>query len=115
MSWNPVLNFPAHCVDIADQIVGPNAHKEYFIVKSAQRVGASELVNGVGDVISSNGGYVEATLELMDKHSLSQYAMDTFRVTRAKQALENTGRNVQNDILPVAFRRTDQAMYEVRA
>lgn len=103
MSWNPTLTYRGDCRDVVGQIVGPNFHKEYFTVKSVDYFDGIHVKrdDGSSRVI---GDATKVTLELLDRDTLSREAVDLFRVTRARDIAEKSGRqDYLNEGIPAAF------------
>lgn len=104
MSWNPTLTYRGDCRDTVGQIVGPNVHKEYFIIKSTDYFDGIHVQrdDGSSRVI---GDATKVTLELMgpDKPPTRE-AVDLFRVARARKIAEENGRqDFINDHIPPAL------------
>jgi hypothetical protein len=101
MSWTTTLNYPGHLTDIVGQIVGPNAHKEYYVIEHVE-LEEGALVDGEVQ------RWTVAHLELMTSEiraNLPAEAQQIFAVTRAASIAEKVGHNILEGQLPPAFRQ----------
>ena len=102
MSWSTTLNYPGHLTDIVGQIVGPNAHKEYYVITDVElrEVPLSPTVEP--------DKWTVAKLELLTpemRQTLSKETQNIFTLTRRASFLETAGVDVMQFQLPPAFRQ----------
>lgn len=108
MSWTTTLNYPGHLTDIVGQIVGPNAHKEYYVITDVEHQTHLGLRSEGEDVKSEDQLVTVAQLTLMTSEiraNLPAEAQQIFAVTRAASIQEKVGHNILEGQLPPAFRQ----------
>ena len=106
MSWTTTLNYPGHLTDIVGQIVGPNAHKEYYVITDVEH--RTRFTNIDKDLRADSEKYTVAQLTLMTSEiraNLPAEAQQIFAVTRAASIAEKVGHNILEGQLPPAFRQ----------
>ena len=97
MSWDVTLNYHGHLTDIVGQIVGPNVHKEYYVITDVELKG---VMSGAGTI---------AKLQLVGKDDMASKttseAQQIFAMTRAGSILQEQGIDIREMQLPPAFRK----------
>lgn len=109
MSWSTTLNYPGHLTDIVGQIVGPNVHKEYYVITDVEHRTTHRNIDA--DLRADSEKYTVAKLELLTdegRKSLSKESQHTFTLTRRASFLQEAGIDVMQFQLPPAFRQPMQ-------
>ena len=108
MSWDVTLNYPGHLTDIVGQIVGPNVHKEYYVITGVEH--KTRFTNIDKDLRADSEHYTVASLELVGKDDMSSKttaeAQQIFATTRAGAILQEQGIDIREMQLPPAFRQS---------
>lgn len=109
MSWSTTLNYPGHLTDIVGQIVGPNVHKEYYVITEVVHNTIHRNIDA--DLRADSEHYTVARLELLTdeaRKTLSKEAQNIFTLTRRASFLQEAGVDVMQFQLPPAFREPMQ-------